>query len=246
MADAAAAAPGGANGPPAAEGSSGSVTFAPADGAGLPAPLRAGSGGSRGGAAEPGPFSGPASFSLGPVDVHAGGLVRRAAVRQRFELTPRLAATAGAAYDFGTGRVGPLASLVYRLDDCAKSKSRLELTDSRLLARKVWELQIKNATVGVAAECSLAFKDERGKLAGSLRPDLHLSLDHVSPLRYELLGIGLVLLANLPLSLTNKEVEAPLPAGLRRLRGFVRGSVKRAGYGRWRLGVGEASGILDL
>lgn len=80
----------------------------------------------------------------------------------------------------------------------------------------------------------------------SLRPDLHISLDHVKPLKYELIGIGLVLLLGLPLSLNNKEVEAGLPLGLNRLKGFGRASVKRAGYMSYKLGCGETSGVLDL
>jgi len=73
----------------------------------------------------------------------------------------------------------------------------------------------------VPAECSLNFQDEAGKsiLSSSqqqqlLRPDLHLSLDHVKPFPVpELIGIGLVLLLNLPLKLNNKEAEAALPGG---------------------------------
>lgn len=70
----------------------------------------------------------------------------------------------------------------------------------------------------------------------------------MEPLKYELIGIGLVLLLGLPLALNNKEIEAGLPAGLlgRRLRGFGRASVKRAGYMRWKLGAGESSGVLDI
>lgn len=80
----------------------------------------------------------------------------------------------------------------------------------------------------------------------SLRPDLHISLDHVKPLKYELIGIGLVLLLGLPLSLNNKEFEAGLPLGLKALKGFGRASVKRSGYASLKLGAGEASGVLDL
>jgi hypothetical protein len=39
------------------------------------------------------------------------------------------------------------------------------------------------------------------------RPELHLSIDHIKPLRYEVLGVGLALLANLPISLRDKELE---------------------------------------
>jgi len=39
------------------------------------------------------------------------------------------------------------------------------------------------------------------------RPEVHLSLDHIKPLRYEIMGIGLVLLTNLPFSLRDKEIE---------------------------------------
>lgn len=86
-----------------------------------------------------------------------------------------------------------------------------------------------------------------GVLGGyTLRPDLHISLDHVQPLKYELIGIGLVLLLGLPLSLNNQEVEAGLPLGLGRLKGFGRASVKRAGYMSYKLGCGETSGVLDL
>jgi hypothetical protein len=86
-----------------------------------------------------------------------------------------------------------------------------------------------------------------GVLGGyTLRPDLHISLDHVQPLKYELIGISLVLLLGLPLSLNNKEVEAGLPLGLGRLKGFGRASVKRAGYMSYKLGCGETSGLLDL
>ena len=80
----------------------------------------------------------------------------------------------------------------------------------------------------------------------SLRPDLHLSLDHVKPLKYELIGIGLVLLSGLSLSLNNKEAEAALPLGLGSLKAFGRASVKRTGYLSCKLGCGEASGVLDL
>lgn len=80
----------------------------------------------------------------------------------------------------------------------------------------------------------------------SLRPDLHISLDHVDPLKYELIGIGLLLLLGLPLSVNNKEIEKGLPYGLGRLKGFGRASLKRAGYMQYKLGFGEATGVLDL
>ena len=128
--------------------------------------------------------------------------------------------------------------------------------DRRLLVRKGWEVNIKHATVGVSAEARLNLVEQQtgsksssslGSLGGySVRPDLHISLDHVKPLKYELIGIGLVLLLGLPLSLNNKEVEAGLPLGLGRLKGFGRASVKRTGYMSYKLGTGETSGVLDL
>jgi len=107
--------------------------------------------------------------------------------------------------------------------------------------------------VGVSAECSLKFQDEAGRFSLSssqqqqlLRPDLHLSLDHVKPFHYELIGIGLVLLLNLPLKLNNKEAEAALPWGLGRLKAFGIGSLRRTGYMRYNLAAKEFSGVLDL
>eukprot|EP00775_Hariotina_reticulata_P001897 gene1897-2231_t len=201
----------------------------------------------------PPPFAGQPSFSLGPIDVHAGNLVRQFRVRQKFGLTNRLSATAGLFYDFQSTRVGPTASLVYKLDSNPKSKSRIELTQQHVLLRKGWEFTLKKATVGVSAECSLKFQDEAGKtiLSSShqqqlLRPDLHLSLDHVEPFQYELIGIGLVLLLNLPLKLNNKEAEAALPWGLHRLKAFGIASLRRTGYTHYKLAAGEASGVLDL
>lgn len=110
------------------------------------------------------------------------------------------------------------------------------------------QVKIMNATVGVSAEARLNFhpEGEDGKSGPTIRPDLHLSLDHVKPFQYELIGIGLVLLLNLPLKLSNKEAEVPLPWGLGRLSGFGRASLKRDGYMKWKVGCGEASGVLDL
>jgi hypothetical protein len=59
-------------------------------------------------------------------------------------------------------------------------------------------------------------------------------------------GIGLVLLLGLPLSVNNKEIEAGLPLGLNRIKGFGRASLKRAGYTSYKIGCGETSGVLEL
>lgn len=193
-------------------------------------------------------FPGQPTFSLGPVDIHTAGLVRQFRLRQKIDFTDRLSAAAGLYYDFKSTKVGPTAMLTYRLDDDKSSKSRIELNDSKILVRKGWDLKVKQATVGVSAECSLNFRDADGKpiWGQPIRPDLHISLDHVKPLKYELIGMAAVLLFNLPVKLNNKEVEAAVPGGLGRLKGFLRASLKRTGYTKYKVGFGESSGILDL
>lgn len=193
-------------------------------------------------------FPGQPTFSFGPVDIHTAGLVRQFRLRQKIDLTDKLSAAAGLYYDFKSTRVGPTAMLTYRLDEDKTSKCRIEINDSKVLVRKGWEVQVKKATIGVSAECSLNFRDADGKpiWGQPIRPDLHVSLDHVKPLQYELIGLAAVLLLNLPVKLNNKEVEAAMPGGLGRLKGFVRGSLKRTGYMRYKVGFGESSGILDL
>ncbi|KAF6261866.1 hypothetical protein COO60DRAFT_1699579 [Scenedesmus sp. NREL 46B-D3] len=273
-------------------------------------------------------FAGQPTFSLGPIDLHAGGLVRQFRLRQRFSLADKLEAAAGLAYDRQSGRLRPTASLTYRLD-AANHKSRIELssTDRKLLARKGWQVgfrgggrkgigghsvredggrfragrsggqgrgsigagaephanvmtagvagvKIRQATVGVSAEASLSLQDPRAgpaaaakppqatdpgssrsssnflaglsRISSSVHPDLHLSLDSVKPLQYELIGIGLVLLLNMPLKLNNQEAEFGGPWGLRQLKGFGRASLKRTGFMRWKLGAQEASAVLDI
>lgn len=60
-----------------------------------------------------------------------------------------------------------------------------------------------------------------------------------------------MLLANLPFSLRDKEVERAAPAslasaGARRLLGFARATARRAGYAKLRLDVSELAGVLDV
>lgn len=193
-------------------------------------------------------FPGKPTFTLGRLNIHTAGLARQFRLRQKVDLSDRLSAAAGFYYDFKSSKVGPTGLLTYRLDSDSHSKSRLELNDRQLLARKGWDIQIKNATVGVSAEASINYRDADGKPVWGLpvRPDFHVSLDHIKPLKYELIGIGAVLLLNLPVKLNNKEVELPLPAGLGRLKGFMRASLKRTGYMNYKVGFGEGSGILDL
>ncbi|WIA23501.1 hypothetical protein OEZ85_000244 [Tetradesmus obliquus] len=221
-----------------------------------------------------GAFAGQPSFSLGPIDLHAGSLVRQFRVRQKFSLSDNLEAAAGLAYDFKSQKVGPTGSLIYRLDpDNKKSRIELSTTDKKLLLRKGWQVKIKQATVGVSAEASLSLQDPHAdpgsnpklaktsnpssrssnsfvaglsSISSSMHPDLHLSLDYVKPLKYELIGIGLVLLLNMPLKLNNKEAEFGGPWGSGALKGFARGSVKRAGFMRWQLAAQEGSAVLDI
>jgi hypothetical protein len=136
------------------------------------------------------------------------------------------------------------------------------------------QVKIRQATVGVSAEASLSWQDPHAEpataaktaktaspgssrsssnfLAGlssissSMHPDLHISLDYVKPFKYELIGIGLVLLLNMPLKLNNKEAEFGGPWGLRQLKGFGRASVKRTGFMRWKIGAQETSAVLDI
>lgn len=193
-------------------------------------------------------FPGKPSFSFKLVDIHTAGLARQFRLRQKIDFTDRLSAAAGLCYDFKTQKVGPTGILTFSLDDDKNSKSRIELNDSKVLVRKGWDIKIQQATVGISAECSLNYRDAEGKpfWGQPIRPDLHISLDHVKPLKYELIGIGAVLLLNLPVKLNNKEVELPMPGGLGRLKGFVRASLKRTGYMNYKIGFGESSGILDL
>ena len=52
---------------------------------------------------------------------------------------------------------------------------------------------------------------------------------------------------NLPMTFSDKGVELPRPCGLgRRLGGFVRASVRRTGYARASVALGEASGVMEL
>jgi hypothetical protein len=143
-----------------------------------------------------------------------------------------------------------------------------------LLQLFMLQLKIKQATVGVSAEASLSFQDPHtdpaaaakpskttnrssssssssflaglSSVTSSMHPDLHLSLDYVKPFKYELIGIGLVLLLNMPLKLNNKEAEVGGPWGLRQLKGFGRASVKRAGFMQWKLAAQETSAVLDI
>jgi hypothetical protein len=79
------------------------------------------------------------------------------------------------------------------------------------------------------------------------RPGLHVGVDYVKPWKYELAGIALLLALNLPMQFSDKVVELPLPCGLgRRLRGVVRASVRRTGYARASVALGEASGVMEL
>jgi hypothetical protein len=62
-----------------------------------------------------------------------------------------------------------------------------------------------------------------------------------------------VLLLGLPLALSGKEAEGRLlpflpdtSRGLRWLRGAGRVSLKRVGYARGKVGLGEASAVLEL
>jgi hypothetical protein len=71
-------------------------------------------------------------------------------------------------------------------------------------------------------------------------------LDRVRPVKYELLGIALLLASGLPFSLRDKMAEAaPVPAAAR-LLAFGRASLKRAAYRRFDLDLGDISGVLDV
>lgn len=98
----------------------------------------------------------------------AGSLVRQFRFRQKVELTDRLEAAAGMLYDLKSSRVGPTASLIYRLDkDHPKSRIELSSLDKRLLLRKGWEVGVVLAGTGHACMThvgSLVLAD-----AGSLR-----------------------------------------------------------------------------
>lgn len=175
---------------------------------------------------------------LGPITLGTADTWWRFHCRQKFRINDKLAASLGAYYSFKDDRIGPTASLTYMLD----ANTKFMINEQKALLRRKWAWAKGNFGLGLAAECSLL---HAGLAPGApKRPQLHLGLDHVKPLKWELLGVGLVLAANLPFSLRDQELEKASFAS--RLLGFVRAHVKRTGYYRARVDLAECSGVLEL
>ncbi|KAI8470061.1 MAG: hypothetical protein J3K34DRAFT_459042 [Monoraphidium minutum] len=175
---------------------------------------------------------------LGPITLGTSGMQLLFRTRQKFQLNDKLQASVGAYYNLRDDRVGPTASLTYMLDD----RTRIELNERRAFVKRKWAWSRGKLGLGIGAECSVT---HTGLPPGTpRRPELHLSLDHIKPLRWELAGIGLVLLGNLPFSLRDKELERPSIAS--RLLGYTRASVRRTGYAAARVDIAELGGVLEL
>lgn len=180
-----------------------------------------------------------APWSCGPLSVDTHVLARTFKLRQVFKLTDQLKASVGAAWNFNQRTLGPIGSLIFQIDD----HTRAELTESRGLLYRRWSLGTEKLSVRLRAECSLGYRDLVGP-GPPVRPGFHLSLEGVKPFKYELLGIGLVLLLNLPVSINNKEAEFKLP-GLTRMNGYGKVSVKRTGPTHFNILPWDAALILD-
>lgn len=102
---------------------------------------------------------------------------------------------------------------------------------SRRAARRPLKAAVKRS----AASAAPASCHSRVQPAGVPRkPEVHISLDHIKPRHWEALGVGLVLLANLPFSLRDKEAEKPTVRGQGRGgRGLAAGRpvIERVGDG---------------
>ncbi|GBF95729.1 hypothetical protein Rsub_08711 [Raphidocelis subcapitata] len=181
---------------------------------------------------------GPVSLALASSDAQMRFKLRQASAGGAFQLSDKIRASVGAFYSKTDDRIGPTASITYMLDD----RTRFEVTERRALIKRKWAWSRGNFSLGLGAECALL---HTGLAPGAVRrPELHLSIDHIKPLRYEILGVGLALLANLPISLRDKELEKATLTS--RLLGFTRATLKRTGYASFRLHVSELAGVLDV
>eukprot|EP00877_Chromochloris_zofingiensis_P007505 jgi/Chrzof1/3007/Cz12g08010.t1 len=179
------------------------------------------------------------SGGKGPITIHTASLKRQFKLRQTFRVSDKLSASIGTAYNPKKESFSPIGSLVYKFD----KSSRLEITEEKAFVKKGWDWTRGAISVGISAQCGYTYLGGLDTLH-QRKPEVSVSLDYIKPFKYELLGIGLVLLCNLPFKLSNQEFELPLVPP--RLKGFVRGSLHRKGWMKYDLSLGEISPVLEL